>query len=216
MFGITDLPTYLIGTLLIILLPGPNSLYVMSIATRFGIKVGYQGAFGILCGDSILILLTVLGAATLLHQFPWIFFALKIIGALYLSYLGIRLIYAAYLTWKRPSKDQANVSIEQKQEKFHPFRTALLISLINPKAILFFLSFFVQFVDPAYPYPAQSFLMLAVILQLMSIAYLSMLIFTGIKISNYFNTHYKLAAASVAAIGILFGLFGIKLATSTM
>ncbi|WP_264673631.1 LysE family transporter, partial [Acinetobacter harbinensis] len=99
MFGITDLGTYIIGTTLIVLLPGPNSLYVMSIASRFGIKAGYKGALGVYTGDMILIILTALGAASLLHAFPWLFILLKVVGALYLSYLGIKLLIAAWHTW---------------------------------------------------------------------------------------------------------------------
>lgn len=152
MFGITDLYTFLLGTIFIILLPGPNSLYVMSIATRYGIRSGYIGTLGILTGDSILILLTVLGAATLLHNFPWLFIGLKIMGALYLSYLGMRLLQAAYITWQGRSNTPKDTKAKS-DSKFRPYRTALFISLINPKAILFFLSFFVQFVDPNYPHP---------------------------------------------------------------
>lgn len=51
---------------------GPNSLYVMSIASRYGIKTGYMGALGIFTGDLILMLCTVLGAASLLKAFPWV------------------------------------------------------------------------------------------------------------------------------------------------
>ena len=98
-FGITDLTTFIIGTTLIVLLPGPNSLYVMSIASRFGIKTGYMGALGVYTGDLILIICTALGAASLLHAFPVLFIALKVIGAIYLSYLGIKLIIAAYQTF---------------------------------------------------------------------------------------------------------------------
>ena len=81
MFGIIDIGTYIIGTILIVILPGPNSLYVMSIASRFGIKTGYWGALGVFTGDLILILCTVLGAASLLHAFPWLFILLKILIA---------------------------------------------------------------------------------------------------------------------------------------
>lgn len=214
MFGITDLTTFLVGTILIILLPGPNSLYVMSIASRHGIKAGYWGAFGIFCGDSILMILTVLGAATLLHNVPWIFIALKAVGALYLSYIGIRLILAGKATWLNPPQ-----KIEEKLEnnqRLHPFRNALMISLINPKAILFFLSFFLQFVDPNYPQPAISFTLLAIMLQIISMTYLSALIFSGIKISSYFNRRYKLSAAAIATVGTLFCLFGIRLALSSI
>ncbi|ENX07976.1 hypothetical protein F897_02383 [Acinetobacter variabilis] len=135
MFGITDLTTFIIGTTLIVLLPGPNSLYVMSIASRFGVKTGYMGALGVYTGDLILILCTALGAASLLHAFPVLFIALKIIGAVYLSYLGIKLIIAAYQTFF-PKQSSQRVQIKKATsetvESIQPFRTALTISVINP------------------------------------------------------------------------------------
>ncbi len=215
MFGITDIVTFIIGTVLIILLPGPNSLYVMSIATRFGVKVGYIGALGVFFGDCILILCTVLGAASLLHNFPWMFIILKIVGALYLTYLGARLLMASYQTWNKKNQHLSQ-TIQPTIQSFHPFRTALTISLLNPKAILFYLSFFVQFVDPEYAYPALSFSILAIILQILSMAYLTALIFSGIKIAGFFNTRYKVSAISVAVVGLLFCGFGLKLALSTL
>jgi leucine efflux protein len=218
-FGITDLITFIIGTTLIVLLPGPNSLYVMSIASRFGIKTGYMGALGVYAGDLILILCTALGAASLLHAFPVLFMALKIIGAIYLSYLGIKLILAAYHTF-RPSPASRHIPLKKTAsdtaQSIQPFRTALTISILNPKAILFYLSFFVQFVDPAYPYPALTFTLLAVILQLISMSYLSILIFSGVKLAAYFNQNYKITAVGVATVGLLFCGFGLKLATSTV
>ncbi|AXQ22191.1 leucine efflux protein LeuE [Acinetobacter wuhouensis] len=216
MFGITDIVTYILGTIFIVILPGPNSLYVMSIASRFGIKTGYIGALGVFTGDLILILCTVLGAASLLHAFPWLFVVLKIVGASYLSYLGIRLLIASFKTWfSKPQNIQAN-SDTSATEQFHPFRTALTISLLNPKAILFYLSFFVQFVDPDYPYPALSFAALSVILQIISMSYLTILIFSGVKLASFFNARYRVAASCVAAVGLLFCGFGLKLALSTM
>lgn len=216
MFGITDIVTYILGTIFIVILPGPNSLYVMSIASRFGIKTGYIGALGVFTGDLILILCTVLGAASLLHAFPWLFVVLKIVGASYLSYLGIRLLIASFKTWvSKPQNIQAN-SDTSTTEQFHPFRTALTISLLNPKAILFYLSFFVQFVDPDYPYPALSFAALSVILQIISMSYLTILIFSGVKLASFFNARYRVAASCVAAVGLLFCGFGLKLALSTM
>ena len=216
MFGITDLSTYIIGTTLIVLLPGPNSLYVMSIASRFGIKAGYKSAFGVYTGDLILILLTALGAASLLHAFPWVFTLLKIIGAIYLSYLGIKLLIAAYHSWNVLHSTTQIATVEKNIEQLQPFKTALTISILNPKAILFYLSFFVQFVDPAYPYPAITFTALAVILQIISMSYLTILIFSGAKLASYFTSRYKVTASCVAAVGLLFCGFGIKLATSTL
>lgn len=217
MFGITDITTYVLGAIFIVILPGPNSLYVMSIASRFGIKTGYIGAFGVFTGDLILILCTIFGAASLLHTFPWLFIILKMTGAAYLSYLGIRLLIASAKTWMNKPKNIQTISENSTAvEQFHPFRTALTISLLNPKAIMFYLSFFVQFVDPKYPYPAISFAVLSVILQIISMAYLTILIFSGIKLADFFNRRYKVAAVSVACVGLLFCGFGLKLATSTM
>ena len=216
MFGITDLTTFIIGTILIVILPGPNSLYVMSVASRYGIKVGYLGAFGVYTGDLILILLTALGAASLLHAFPWLFLLLKIVGALYLSYLGIKLFKAAYQTWNAVQTPEQLDTKQLSLNELKPFKTALTISILNPKAILFYLSFFVQFVDPAYPYPAITFTVLAIVLQIISMSYLTILIFSGAKLATYFSHRYKFTACCVAAVGLLFCGFGLKLATSTL
>ncbi|WP_180004905.1 MULTISPECIES: leucine efflux protein LeuE [unclassified Acinetobacter] len=216
MFGITDLTTFIIGTILIVILPGPNSLYVMSVASRYGIKVGYLGAFGVYTGDLILILLTALGAASLLHAFPWLFLLLKIVGALYLSYLGIKLFKAAYQTWNAVQTPEQLDTKQLSLSELKPFKTALTISILNPKAILFYLSFFVQFVDPAYPYPAITFTALAIVLQIISMSYLTILIFSGAKLATYFSHRYKFTACCVAAVGLLFCGFGLKLATSTL
>lgn len=216
MFGVTDLPTYIIGTMLIVLLPGPNSIYVMTIASRYGIKAGYVGAFGVYTGDMLLIILTALGAASLLHAFPWLFILLKIVGAAYLSYLGIKLLRAAYTTWTATAAPEQVQCKQESLEQQRPFRTALTISILNPKAILFYLSFFVQFVDPAYPYPALTFAALAVVLQIISMSYLTVLIFSGAKLASFFTHRYKLTACCVASVGLLFCGFGLKLATSTL
>ncbi|MBV7619287.1 LysE family transporter, partial [Escherichia coli] len=119
----------------------------------------------------------------------------------------IKLIIAAYQTFfpKQSSQCvQIKKATSETVESIQPFRTALTISVLNPKAILFYLSFFVQFVDPVYPYPALTFALLALILQLISMTYLSILIFSGVKLASYFNQNYKLTAGGVASVGILF------------
>ncbi len=216
MFGIIDLATFIVGTTLIVMLPGPNSLYVMSVASRYGIKTGYQAAFGVYTGDIVLIFLTALGAASLLHAFPILFTILKIVGAIYLSYLGIKLLIAAYHTWNTPQSKAELHQAEQQIEQLHPFRTAMTISILNPKAILFYLSFFVQFVDPAYPYPALTFTLLALVLQMISMTYLSILIFSGASLAQFFVHRYRLTALCVATVALLFCGFGIKLASSSL
>ena len=78
-YGITDLSTFILGTIFIVLLPGPNSLYVMTLASRRGLLEGYRAAGGIFVGDTILMLLAATGAASALHASPATFTLLKLV-----------------------------------------------------------------------------------------------------------------------------------------
>lgn len=213
-YGITDPLTFILGTIFIVLLPGPNSLYVMSVASRHGIAAGYRGACGIFVGDTVLMLLSATGMASLLHTTPALFMAVKYAGAAYLAWLGLGLLRAAFAGWRKPAA--AAEAAPRAVDAARPFRSALLISLLNPKAILFFVSFFVQFVDPDYAYPALTFLILGVIVQICSAAYLSALIFGGVRLAALFRRRQRLAAAATGGVGGLFIGFGAKLANATL
>jgi leucine efflux protein len=113
------------------------------------------GACGIFLGDTILMILSATGVAGLLHSNPLLFYALKYAGAAYLAWLGFKLLKAGWQAWRRPGRAESEAVPEEKGS--WPFRTALVISLMNPKAILFFVSFFIQFVAPGYEHPALSF-----------------------------------------------------------
>lgn len=214
-YGVTDLWTYVMGAFGIILLPGPNSLYVLSVATVRGVKAGYQGAFGVFLGDTVLLGLTALGAASLLRTYPAMFLLLKYAGAAYLTWVGLNLFRAAVKTWRTPvlTNEVAPPSADNLK---HPFKRALVISLLNPKAILFMLSFFVQFIDPAYPTPAVPFLILSAIIMLFSALYLSALIFLGARVAQGFRNRQRLSASLSTAVGGLFVWFGAKLATASL
>jgi leucine efflux protein len=140
---------------------------------------------------------------------------LKWAGAGYLAYLGIRMVLDAVRAW-RSRGAAVEASVAEAPAEVRPFRRALLVSLINPKAILFLISFFTQFVDPAYPRPAVTFLVLGSIVQIFSFTYLSTLIFAGTRLSSAFRRRRRLTAAGTTAVGALFIGFGLKLATSTM
>lgn len=212
MYGITDLTAYILGTIAIILLPGPNSLYCLSVAAAQGIGKGYRAIAGIFVGDGILILVTVFGAGSLLKLYPSLFNAIKLIGGLYLMYLGVKLLIGAYHTFsQRMILAQATPKLTIPATHQNYFYRAMLLSLTNPKAILFFLSFFVQFVDPSYEHPLLSFLLLAVILQCISFAYLSVLAFAGQGLARRFNRHPLLIVLSMSLVGLLFIGFAIKL-----
>jgi leucine efflux protein len=215
MFGITDLATYIVGTIFIILLPGPNSLYVLSVAAKRGVRAGYQGAAAVVVGDTVLMVLAAAGIGSLLTAYPSVFTFIKYAGGAYLVWVGIQLIAGAIKRWRSGAAAFASKGA-MPIEFDHPFKRALVISLLNPKAILFFVSFFIQFVDPAYPHPVLTFAVLGAILQVLSIAYLSTLILVGARLAEAFRRRHRLTAAMTGGVGTLFIGFGAKLATATI
>ncbi|MFI1103839.1 leucine efflux protein LeuE [Streptomyces melanogenes] len=217
MLGVTDLPTYLVGLVLIILAPGPNSLYVLSVAARRGVRTGYVAAAGVWTGDTVLMTLSALGAASLLQTTPLLFSVVKYAGAGYLCWMAIGMLRQALGMWRNrhtAADPGAADPAQQEAAVERPYRRALMLSLFNPKAILFLVSFFVQFVDPGYAYPALSFLVLGTLLQLASFLYLSTLIFSGTRLAAAFRRRKRLSAGATSAAGVLFLGFAAKLSLS--
>jgi leucine efflux protein len=214
MLGITDIWTYIIGTVAIILLPGPNSLYVLSTAARHGVRAGYRAAAGVFLGDWVLMAAAALGVASLLKAYPPVFFVVKWAGAGYLAYLGITMAVQAIRRARRPAGDEP--AVEESSGVGRPFRRALFVSLLNPKAILFFISFFIQFLDPTYAYPGLSFLVLGAIVQICSALYLTGLIFGGTYLATQFRRRRRLSAGLTAGVGAIFVAFGLRLATASV
>ncbi|MFD5399244.1 leucine efflux protein LeuE [Streptomyces sp. NPDC127097] len=215
MLGITDLSTYLVGLALIILLPGPNSLYVVSVAARRGPRVAYRAAAGVLCGDTVLMTLSAGGVASLLQTTPVLFAVVKFAGAGYLTWLAAGMLRGAWALWRGREARRAERGEETagapKEAVERPYRRALVVSLLNPKAILFFISFFVQFVDPSYAHPVLSFLTLGAWAQLFSFTYLTVLIFSGTFLAATFRRRKRLTAGLSAGAGAAFLGFAAKL-----
>ncbi|MGH3415993.1 MAG: leucine efflux protein LeuE [Actinocrinis sp.] len=223
MLGTVNLPEYAAGALLIILLPGPNSIYVLSVAARRGVRTGYRAAAGVFLGDSTLIALTSLGAASLLKRSPVAFDVVKYLGAGYLAMLGLGMLRSSVRALRERrarAQDPDGAAYEPHeapaQDGERPFRRALLVSLLNPKAILFFLAFFTQFVNPAYPDPAVPFAVLAIIIQGFSVLYLSSLILGGDRLAAALRRRRRLSASMTGGVGTLFLGFAAKLATATL
>ncbi|MFE1962829.1 leucine efflux protein LeuE [Streptomyces sp. NPDC059479] len=233
MLGVTDLPTYLVGLVLIVLLPGPNSLYVLSVAARRGIRAGYTAAAGVWCGDTVLMVLSAAGVASLLQANELLFGIVKYAGAGYLTWLAIGMLRTARSLWRarhereetaasgaaaasgEASGTPSDVTVASSAAVERPYRRALVISLFNPKAILFFISFFVQFVDPGYAHPALSFVLLGLLANLASALYLSALIFGGTHLAAAFRRRKRLSAGMTSAAGALFLGFAVKLSLSS-
>ncbi|MFF5401593.1 leucine efflux protein LeuE [Streptomyces misionensis] len=216
MFGVVHLPTYLAGVALIVLLPGPNSLYVLSVAARRGVRAGYTAAAGVFCGDTVLMTLSAAGVASLLQANAVLFGIVKYAGAGYLTWLAIGMMRAARRMWRtrreRQLEETAEAAVAAEER---PYRRALVVSLFNPKAILFFVAFFVQFVDPGYAYPALSFVVLGAFAQVASVLYLSALIFGGTRLAAAFRRRKRLSATATSAAGVLFLGFAVKLSLAS-
>jgi leucine efflux protein len=236
--GITDFWTYVLGTLAIVLLPGPNSIFVLTVGAQRGVRAGYRAAAGVFIGDAVLMALAAAGVASLLRTYPPVFMVIKYAGAAYLAWVGFGIIRDGWRKWRDRSETTAGrrrestalgegVALSERSGADRarptglgagmqrPFRRALVVSLLNPKAILFVVSFFIQFVEPGYAYPALSFLILGAVLQVFSALYLTALIFGGQFLAGQFRRRRRLAASAATGIGALFVGFGIKLATAS-
>lgn len=216
-FGITDFWTFLIGTIFIVLLPGPNSLYVLSVAAQRGIREGYRGACGVFLGDLILMVLSAGGVASLLKASPALFYLVKYIGAAYLGWIGLQMLRSCWRTLRaRGTAAASTASAATPLRESKPFSKALVISLMNPKAILFFISFFIQFVDPQFGSPLLSFALLGLVCEATSFVYLTAIILVGARLAEAFRRRRRLSAGMSGGVGAMFIGFGAKLATATL
>ncbi|NMV37036.1 leucine efflux protein LeuE [Ralstonia insidiosa] len=215
-FGVVEFWTFLLGTIFIVLLPGPNSMYVLSVAARRGVRAGYQGACGVFLGDAILMVLSAAGVASLLKASPALFYVVKYIGAAYLAWIGLQMLRGALNNWRARKAGEPVEQSAAPADEANPFKKALIISLLNPKAILFFISFFIQFVDPHYALPVVSFVVLGLVCQVCSFLYLTTIIFVGARLAAAFRARRRLSAGMSSGVGAMFIGFSAKLATATL
>jgi leucine efflux protein len=223
--GIHSFWQFLIGTIIIVLLPGPNSLYVITAAARHGHAGGWLAAWGIFTGDTLLMIATASGAASLMVLFPTGFMLVKAVGAVYLGWIGLQLMREAGKRWQQPdSIDEDQLLAETQSDAHqtladgnpamdapHPYWRALTLSLTNPKAILFFLAFFTQFVRTDAPSAALAYFSLGVVVQICSLLYLWMLIVAGVGLRRQFEDHPRWAAAGMGLVGVFFLGFAVKM-----
>ncbi len=147
------------------------------------------------------------GVATLIKTTPVLFNIVRYLGAFYLLYLGAKILYAT-LTSKGRAATETVVPFGAI------FKRALILSLTNPKAILFYVSFFVQFIDVTAPHTGVSFFILATTLEIVSFCYLSFFnSFWLLFVTHYIGTKKKLAKVGNSLIGLLFVGFAARLAT---
>jgi threonine/homoserine/homoserine lactone efflux protein len=137
MLGITDYATFVVTVLVFLLIPGPGNLALITSTSKGGIRGGVAATLGVILGDQVLMWSAVAGVAALLAAYPNAFNAVQWLGAGYLAWLGGKMLLA---------KPGAAPVLHIKPH--HYLKQALMITLLNPKAILFYMAFFPLFVDP--------------------------------------------------------------------
>ena len=204
--GVVNVWTYLVGLFFIIMAPGPNSIYVLRTGASRGVGPGYKAALGVFVGDAILIFCAYLGIASLIRPPPLLFTLVRYLGAIYLLYIGVKILHANFIT-----NQEGQASAVDPGERC--FTKALTLSLTNPKAILFYVSFFVQFIDFSYAHTWLSYLVLASMLEAMSFVYLTLLIFGGTLVARFFRQRQLAIRLGNGLIGLFFMGFAARLAT---
>ncbi|HHH6298437.1 TPA: leucine efflux protein LeuE [Escherichia coli] len=206
-YGVLNLWTFLAGALFIVIIPGPNSLYVLRTGISRGIGAAYRGVAGVMLGDTLLIFLAWAGIAALIQTSPNIFIIVRYLGALFLLWLGIKILWT---TMRQPPQGSADKVIKIENYCLKAF----LLSITNPKSILFHVSFFIQFIDPAVTNTGFAFSFLGAVLQIISLSWLSILLLTGAALARWFRGHKRVVKLANSLTGLLFISFAAHLAAT--
>jgi threonine/homoserine/homoserine lactone efflux protein len=204
MVGTINLAAFIITGIGLNLYPGPDTMYIISRSLSQGRRAGILSAFGISSGGLCHTLLAGIGLSSILLASPRAFQIIKIAGALYLVYLGIRCLVGT----KTEGAGEQHTYLE-RQSGLQIYRQGLLTNLFNPKVALFFLSFLPQFVDPVNNYGFLSFLFLgSIFLTTGTIWCLAIAVFSA-RISETLRRSGKAVFYLEKATGILYCILGV-------
>ena len=137
MFGIQNYGAFVVAFIILMLIPGPGNLALISSAAQGALRGGLASVLGLLLGDQVLFWLAITGVASLMAANPKALLAIQWAGAAYLAWLGTKMMLAS-------SGQQAALQIKRGAY----FRQTMFITLLNPKSILFFIAFLPQFISP--------------------------------------------------------------------
>jgi len=200
MLGIADYGAFCVAVLVFLALPGPGAFALLTSTSKGGIQAGAAATAGVIVGDQVLMWLAVAGVAALLAAHPMFFKGVQTLGAAYLVWIGLKLIFA-------PGGKASPVHIEPR----HYFRQALLITLLNPKAIVFYMAFFPLFIDPAQHQGAVTFVAMALTIALLTAVYgLALCACAGV-LSARVKADQRLSRALERLAGVFLNGFGIRL-----
>lgn len=203
MFGIADYPAFVVAVIVFLMIPGPGNLSLITSTGKGGLRGGFACTFGVIAGDQVLMWLAVAGVAALLAAWPPAFHAVQWLGAAYLGWLGLRMILA------RPG-DRPVLEIKPR----HYFRQALVITLLNPKAIVFYMAFFPLFVDPARHRGLLTFGVMAATIAGLTFLYGLVVVLLTHRLAERLRASPKVSGTLQNIAGLFLVGFGLKLALS--
>jgi threonine/homoserine/homoserine lactone efflux protein len=178
--------------------PGPSNLYVLSRSLAQGTAGGLVSALGLALGSLFHVALAVAGLAALLRYAPTLYDAIRLAGAAYLIYLGIKTLRAPGANL--PANGGARRSLARI------LLDAALVEMLNPKTALFFLAFLPQFVEPAAGPAAPQLLLLGLIVTLTALPCDMLVAFAGARLARLFTTQARRRWPSRLAGSTLIGL----------
>lgn len=202
MLGVTDYSAFVIAFLVLLIIPGPGNFALIASTGKGGIKGGLAATCGVIIGDQVLLWLAVAGVATLLATYPAAFYLVQWLGAAYLAWLGARMLFAkpGDTTPVRPMKSD------------HFLRQTLLITLLNPKAIVFYMAFFPLFIDPINHQGVVTFGFLAVTAAVLTLGYGLCSVLITHFLAERLRASPKLTQSLERLAGLCLIGFGLKLA----
>ena len=203
MVGISDYPAFAGAVIVFLAIPGPGNLALLTATATGGRKGGISATAGVIAGDQVLMWAAVAGLAALLTASPIWFAAVQWLGAMYLAYLGIQM-------WRKTTVDAPILDMSSG----HFFRQTFFITLLNPKAIVFYMAFFPLFVDPVSQQGLITYGFMAA-----TIAALTFLYGLGATLLTHFLAERVRANPMITRVlekvaGLFLIGFGIKLALS--
>jgi threonine/homoserine/homoserine lactone efflux protein len=200
MIGIADFGAFCITILLFLALPGPGTFALLTSTAKGGFKAGAAATLGVIVGDQVLLWLAVGGVAALLAANPGVFKLVQYGGAAYLGWIGLKLLVA-----------RAGSASPIRIEPRHYTKQAFLITLLNPKAIVFYMAFFPLFIDPTAHRGLVTFAAMALTIAVITAAYCLSLCAFADAVSSKVKAHKRLATVLQKVAGLFLIGFGIRL-----
>ena len=203
MFGISDYGAFVAAVTVFLLIPGPGNLALITSTGKGGVRAGMAACFGVIAADQVLMWLAVAGVAAVLAAYPAAFHAVQWVGAAYLAWLGYKLLTA------KPG-DAPAINIQPRQY----FRQGALITLMNPKAIVFYMAFFPMFVDPARHQGMLTFWVMAATVAAITLIYSIIVVTLTRLLAKRLRANPAVVKWLEKTAGVFLIGFGLKLATN--